>query len=580
MTYAENLATSKGLALRWKSLLSDITLTNLTYSVESGDEPTNGRVIQREGTDLFIYVPDTGFTGVDTLMVTVRQSGAVVEEHTWNITVDDIGDNAFLGGNLIGSCNENHKAYGRVAILPGSSAIGQVTYCKSSDPENGIATVDYRNGIWRYVPKPNWYGTDTFKVGVADYKGHGFLRDVVVTVHASVDPTVVSGDTTAEKPKNNVISGSLTPNAGVTDVSYAITGTPPSNGSVVINSSTGDWDYTPNQAYIGLDTFEVTVTEDGSPQVTDVVVYARRIPIFSGRRAFEVTSLDPIASSIAINDPEAFSGSVTYTVHNSDAAGTFTIDSNTGDWTYTPTYIPAPGTYGEEFVMIAVSDGSVTEFFTIFFYTPEEEQYYVTVSGGQFYIEGEAAPTIFASAAVPIRFVQDDASNTGHPLRIYTDATKTTQITDGVTIVGTPGTTGAYTVFKPETAGTVSYQCANHSAMGGDIEIVSFAAAIDNYGWISTGRGGTNQNGPNDLNPTRIRLLDNTYAVSDLELYIPSVSTVLPYDSNLPAPWQFDSTGDVFNGVDYEIQIRVAATSDVLFTFEVPLGDNTRIFWA
>ena len=62
-------------------------------------------------------------------------------------------------------------------------------------------------------------------------------------------------------------------------------------------------------------------------------------------------------------------------------------------------------------------------------------------------------------------FYQGDPSNSGHPLKIYTDSTKSTEVTDGVVI------SGDVTAFTPTSTGTYSYQCAAHANMGGDITV-------------------------------------------------------------------------------------------------------------
>jgi hypothetical protein len=96
-------------------------------------------------------------------------------------------------------------------------------------------------------------------------------------------------------------------------------------------------------------------------------------------------------------------------------------------------------------------------------------------------------------------------------------------------------------------------------------------------GVINTGRG--SGLGPEDLNPSYyVSFNSMTLAESDTELYVPSTATVIPYDPFLPSPYIFDSMGDCFNiGGPYTIQIRVAATSEILAEFEVPLnaeGEN------
>jgi hypothetical protein len=66
------------------------------------------------------------------------------------------------------------------------------------------------------------------------------------------------------------------------------------------------------------------------------------------------------------------------------------------------------------------------------------------------------------------KFDQSDNSNTGHPLRFYQDAAKTTAYTTGVTTNGTPGNSGAYTQIIPSasTPPILYYQCSAHALMG------------------------------------------------------------------------------------------------------------------
>lgn len=95
----------------------------------------------------------------------------------------------------------------------------------------------------------------------------------------------------------------------------------------------------------------------------------------------------------------------------------------------------------------------------------------VTVSGGAFLIDGVEKASLSLNSVRTYRFDQSDASNSGHPLKIYPDANKTFEITDGVSFVGTPGSAGAYTEFSPIYTGEYSYQCSAHDAMGGSIVV-------------------------------------------------------------------------------------------------------------
>ena len=105
------------------------------------------------------------------------------------------------------------------------------------------------------------------------------------------------------------------------------------------------------------------------------------------------------------------------------------------------------------------------------------KSYVVTVasynSANKFYLNGVLQATIALKKGTTYIFDQDDASNTGHPLKLYTDATKTTEYTSGVTFTGTPGSALARTIFLvPSNApATLYYQCGSHALMGGLLNI-------------------------------------------------------------------------------------------------------------
>jgi hypothetical protein len=90
-----------------------------------------------------------------------------------------------------------------------------------------------------------------------------------------------------------------------------------------------------------------------------------------------------------------------------------------------------------------------------------------------YYVAGVEANSLVFTKGLTYRFNQSDVSNTGHPLRLYTDETKTTEYTTGVTTNGTPGEVGAYTQIATvsNAPATLYYQCSNHSYMGGKITL-------------------------------------------------------------------------------------------------------------
>ena len=91
--------------------------------------------------------------------------------------------------------------------------------------------------------------------------------------------------------------------------------------------------------------------------------------------------------------------------------------------------------------------------------------YDVTVDSGEFELDGVANAGIAGAVGDVFKFDLSDASLSGHPFKIYTDSSKTTEVTVGVE------QEGDILLFTPPIAGTFSYQCANHEDMGGTITV-------------------------------------------------------------------------------------------------------------
>ena len=103
-------------------------------------------------------------------------------------------------------------------------------------------------------------------------------------------------------------------------------------------------------------------------------------------------------------------------------------------------------------------------------------------SSSAYFLDGLESPAITFSGADSsykyyYRFDQADSSNSGHPLRFYLEADKSTAYTTGVTTNGTAGSSGAYTQIAVDanTPNILYYQCSSHSLMG------NFANTVSNY---------------------------------------------------------------------------------------------------
>ena len=102
----------------------------------------------------------------------------------------------------------------------------------------------------------------------------------------------------------------------------------------------------------------------------------------------------------------------------------------------------------------------------------ESEDFTITVqstgSGNKYFVNGaqQQMPTALHKGFT-YKFDQSDSSNGGHPLRFSTTQDGS-NYTDGVTVVGTPGQSGAYTqiVVADNAPSTLYVKCNIHSGMG------------------------------------------------------------------------------------------------------------------
>jgi exonuclease VII small subunit len=126
--------------------------------------------------------------------------------------------------------------------------------------------------------------------------------------------------------------------------------------------------------------------------------------------------------------------------------------------------------------------------------------YTVTVNGSQKYvIDGVAQASLTFIPGNTYRFDQADDSNENHPLRFVQTSGGTDYYTTGVTVNGSPGSSGAYTqiAVTQATPTQLYYRCTAHGGMGGSITVDKTSPLIldGNSGQITGSRvlfdGGT-----------------------------------------------------------------------------------------
>ena len=101
-------------------------------------------------------------------------------------------------------------------------------------------------------------------------------------------------------------------------------------------------------------------------------------------------------------------------------------------------------------------------------------------SSNAYFLDGLESPALRFSgvdsgAKYYYKFDTSDGSNSGHPLRFYLDAAKSTAYTTGVTTSGSGGSSGDYVQIAVDsnTPNILYYQCSSHGYMGNHVTTIS-----------------------------------------------------------------------------------------------------------
>ncbi|MDF1751242.1 MAG: Ig-like domain-containing protein [Verrucomicrobiales bacterium] len=347
-----------------------ITVSNLTLS--SGDTltvdqgagaiaVTNGMTITAAQISSLIYTPaaDQNGAGRSRFDFTVNDNGLGTVAATMLLDVTPVNDVAVFGGDLSGSGLEDGVPIsGTLTVSDPIDGMGTPNYLVSVMAANGSATVDSVTGVWSYSPAANFNGADSFTIQVTDDDGHVETRTISVTVAQTDDSATFGGDISLTGSGTNLINGTLTATDaidGMSNPDFQIT-TAPNLGTASIDSITGVWSYTPGSAFVGTDTFEVTVTDDDG----NLAVQTITITLTDGSSPSPVVSgpTSPVTSdtfAVTVNFGEPVTGFTAGDVIVGNGSAVKVV--NLGNGLYSVTIKAA----GSGLVTVEIRAGSVTD---------------------------------------------------------------------------------------------------------------------------------------------------------------------------------------------------------------------------
>jgi hypothetical protein len=238
----------------------------------------------------------------------------------------------------------------------------QILVTSHTQPSNGTLSRS-SNGTFQYTPNTGFTGTDSFTYTITDGNGGYDTATVSITVAGVNDgPDAVSDSATTNENTPvtiNVLSNDSDPEGDVLSISSFSQG---ANGTVTIDSVTGNPVYTPTSGFTGIDTFTYSVSDgNGGTDTATVTVNVNGIvsgdingvPV-AGDDTVSTNVDVPVTVNVRSNDRDPDGDALTVRSVTQGESGSVTIDSVSGN----PVYTPNPGFNGSDTFTYIIDDGN------------------------------------------------------------------------------------------------------------------------------------------------------------------------------------------------------------------------------
>ncbi len=236
-----------------------------THTITLKTAPANGSVVVN-GTAL-VYAPNSDFFGNDSFEITATDKGGLnvdgiveVAVHITNVPPESVSAHIETSMN-----RQSHLV--EVTIVD-TDLDDTHTITLKTAPANGSVVIQGTALI--YTPNSDFFGTDSFEITATDKGGLSVDGIVGVAVHiTNVAPQSVSAhiETSMNRPSHLVEATIVDVN--LNDTHTITLKTSPVNGSVVIYGTA--LVYTPNNDFLGEDTFEITAIDNGGLSIDGII---------------------------------------------------------------------------------------------------------------------------------------------------------------------------------------------------------------------------------------------------------------------------------------------------------------------
>ncbi|WP_167619749.1 Ig-like domain-containing protein, partial [Maribellus sediminis] len=343
------------------------------------DSTLNG-TITMDSSGMFVYVPDSGFTGDDSFIYEVCDDGvpmacdtalvnisvvdttgggsgsdslAPIAVNDINLTMMDEPVEGFVLVNDIGRLNDT------LSVLPGT-----ITTTESG------SVIIHAEGSYKYTPPAGFTGQDFFKYEVCNQNGkcdEALVTLIVIPPDSGVNRRPVAvADNYLGKAGNpvhgNLISNDFDPDGDSISIVPSPM-LPPYTGDVTINAD-GTFEYVPEPNFKGEVTFTYQICDEevrcdiAVVTIKLVDVYDTLNTTFATDDAVFTQKDVPVSGNLAPNDYDSEGDpQILFTLIEGPFIGDLALNENDGTFTYTP----QSGITGDDYFVYAVTDSGVPQ---------------------------------------------------------------------------------------------------------------------------------------------------------------------------------------------------------------------------
>ncbi|EPU4509369.1 tandem-95 repeat protein [Vibrio parahaemolyticus] len=250
-------------------LPNDTDVDGDKLSIESVSVPKEQGTVEVVDGKL-VFTPAENFNGDAEITYTVTDGG-LTDQATVKVTVNAVNDTPVVESNIADqTLAEDFTPYTidlNTAFSDVDNVDGELTFSVSGNSNIQVAIV---NGIATITPTADWNGSETLTFTATDPSGESVSQPVNFTVAPVADIVADKATVVEDTPTIIKVLGNDTFEGDGKVVSLDANNGP-ANGTVSVNPD-GSVTYTPNDNYVGKDTFTYVVTSGGVSESTAVEV--------------------------------------------------------------------------------------------------------------------------------------------------------------------------------------------------------------------------------------------------------------------------------------------------------------------